>query len=555
MNGIRFRSIRYTIPGIAFTGMLLLLPATGPADSEETNTPAEETQTDQPDHREYRSMPLDENGKPKALTMEETIRIVLDNNDEIALQQLEILKSDTDLLKDESQYSPILEGGVQQAKTVNKKYPKYADSGNITDTTYSYAKLKQLFKSGTYFELEGSDTRYDTNAGEVDLLDQLQGSGGDIFRPMRPLHTGALKVVLQQELLKNAFGFNQQRLNDINRNNARITRENMIYEMTGLVVQAMTNYWNLSIAEEQLGTSRLLLKNTRNILSITINKRNIGLAEGFEVNQWNALLARAQTSVDMARLDRDNQRRDLLRIMNLDPALALSGKTQLSQSMPQDIAPEQDLAYAYKTRPDFLSLRLQMQNTRKAYEIANNQLLPSVSIGGSYSSRSYGRHARTAYNEVPNGRFPDYGVEFKVEYPLWNESARVDARNARIDLQRMRITERKMHRQIRDEILSGSEQIKVAHLAVQNAQNALQQTQAYYNGLIYRYRQGRFTAVAVKEALDQLVQARQAYTEALVNFNISLIRYDFIRNKVFTKYDIDVYKVLDRLMKDTDEPS
>ncbi|HSG70527.1 MAG TPA: hypothetical protein VLA12_08940, partial [Planctomycetaceae bacterium] len=59
----------------------------------------------------YGSVPLDEQGKPLPLSMEQTIRLVLDNNNQVRIQQLEIIKSDTDLLKDEARYAPILEAG------------------------------------------------------------------------------------------------------------------------------------------------------------------------------------------------------------------------------------------------------------------------------------------------------------------------------------------------------------------------------------------------------------------------------------------------------------
>lgn len=497
----------------------------------------------------YKTIPLDSSGNPLPLTMAQTIKIVLENNDDVSLQQLEILKSDTDLIKDESQYSPVLESGYSYSKTINKKFPTYANEGNISDTGRAYAKISKLFKSGTSFQVEGSDTRIDSNANEVNLGDQIVGSGGDSLRPKRPVHQGAVSVGLKQELLKNAFGYNQRRINSINKNNAKILRENLIFQLTSIVVDALINYWNLSIADEQLKTSKLLLQNTKNIRTITIRKRNIGLAESFEVNQWNALVSSAKTNLELATLDRDNKQRELLRVMNLNPGLNLTGKTRLENVKPNDINPVEDLKYAYNTRPDFQGIRLKMENAKKSYELSENALLPSVSLGGNYSSRSYGRHSRSAYNEVPNNRYPDYGVEFKVEYPLWNESARVDSRNARINLQKLRIEERKLHRQIRDEINSGKSTIEVTYNAVQNAKDALGQTEAYYKGLIYRYRQGRFNAVSVKEALDQLVKSRQAYTEALVNFNISLIRYDFVRNKVFVRHKIDIYKVIDKLMQ------
>ncbi|MEQ9366126.1 MAG: TolC family protein, partial [Leptospirales bacterium] len=367
-----------------------------------------------------------------------------------------------------------------------------------------------------------------------------------------PLHTGALTFVLRQELLKNAFGHNQRRINDINRNNAAIQRQNLIFELTSLVVSTMVEYWQLSIAEENVRTSEELLSNTRNIRAITIRKRGISLAESFEVNQFNALLAQAEIRLETAKLDRNSKRRSLLRVMNLDPALGLTGASSLITALPNDLDAERDLEIAYNSRPDFRSIRLQMENARKAFEVAENDLLPSVTLGGSYSSRDYGRHATSAYHDVHRGRYPDVGVEFKVEYPLWNESAQVDARNAKVSLRQLQIQEEQLRRQIRDEVDEGLDNIRVTFAAMQKARTALDQTRAFYGGLVRRYRQGRFNANTVKEALDALVQSRQAMMEATINYNISLVRYDLTRNTIFSKYAIDIESVVDRMQSEQD---
>lgn len=524
----------------------------GPADAPNDSGVSDSTAGEDAPAPRYGTVPVDKNGKPIPLTMEQTIRLVLDNNNQVRIQQLEIIKSDTDLLKDESQYAPVLEGGYQGSYKKGQKYPGYLSQGNIEDTDRIYGKVKQLFQTGTYFEAEVSDTRFDSNRNEGDYGESLIGGGGDQLRPQRPLHAGALTFVLRQELLKNAFGYNQRRVNDINRNNAAIQRQNLVYELTGLVVSTMVEYWQLSIAEENVRTSEELLSNTRNIRGITIQKRGIGLAESFEVNQFNALLAQAEARLDIVKLDRNSKRRSLLRVMNLDPELALAGSSELITELPKDLDAERDLETAYASRPDFKSIKLQMENARKAFEVAENQLLPSVSVGGSYSSRDYGRHATSAYNEVPNGRYPEVGVEFKVEYPLWNESARVDARNAKVSLRQLQIQEEQLRRQIRDEVYEGLENIRVTYGAMQKARSALNETQAFYAGLVRRYRQGRFNANTVKEALDALVQARQAMMEAIINYNISLVRYDLTRNTIFTKYAIDIDSVVDRMQNEQD---
>jgi outer membrane protein TolC len=468
----------------------------------------------------------------------------------VRLQQLEIIKADTDLRKEEGKYTPKVDFKAQNYQKTDKSLPSTIFSGTkISQNTYT-AGVEKLFESGTFLRLEGSDTRFDSNAGEgpAALSNPLLSR---LAQP--PVHTGAVSVILQQELLKNAFGYSQKRLNEIARKQSMLKREQLEYQLTGLVVQTMINYWNLAIAEQEVTTAKLLLNNTRNIRDITAQKLNIGLAEGFELNQWNALVSSAEIQVAAAELNRDTLRRDLLRTLNLDPELKLTGATDLIKDMPSDINVERDIEHALQNRPDLKAIDKQLEIARLSTELADNNLLPTMRIGGKYSSRDWGRHATTAYNAVPDGSYPESAVEFYMQYPLWDEAAKVDARNARIALKQLTIQKAEITRQVRDEVMQGYDQIRVSFQALQKAQNALQQTEAFYFGLVNGYQRGRFTAVAVKNALDSLVQARQALTRASIQYNISLVRYDMVRNQIFKKYNIDIneviYKMENRLGK------
>lgn len=511
-------------------------PADKPAPDEKTEVPAARTP-------QYATVPVGPDGKPARLSLEEIVRMVLENNNLVRIQQLEILKADTELLKEDAKYAPKIGASYEGYEKREKPTASTIFSGDkINQDTYK-AYVNKLFSSGTYFQLEASDTRFDSNAG-----DSLALAGTTFSRLSQPpLHTGALTVTLRQELMKNAFGYSQRRINEIAQNNSVIKREELTLQLTQLVVKTMVDYWSLAIAEENVRTSELLLTNTRNIRDITLGKTNLGLAESFEVNQWNALLSQAEVQMTSATLDRNQKRRELLRTLNLAPDLELQGAGELAAQIPGDIDREKDIALARETRPDLRNIRLQMKNAEMYSEIAENSLLPSMSVGGRLSSRDNGRYANTAFNEVPRGTYPEAGVEFRVEMPLWDESARVDSRNALIAKRQLTLQETQLERQVEDEIRDGYDRIQAAFSALKKAESGVEQMNYFYGGLLVRYRQGRFTAVAVKTALDSLVQARLALTQARINFNISLVRYELARNTVFKRYNIDINQVLDRL--------
>ena len=483
-------------------------------------------------------------GKVKRFSVKELIALVLDRSDPVRIQQLEILKSDTDLRKSNSIYAPALESGWQKRVT-KKRYTNSFTSGDTTETTRSYIKAKKLFSSGTYFETEVADNYISSEEVNNPAFSSL-GSADSIFSPAK-LHTTNLSLVLRQELLKNAFGHNFRRNKKIQQSKAQIQRQDLIYDLSALVVNTMVDFWRLSIAQENIRTSRRLLENTRKVRVITIRKKRLGLAETFETKQWSALVSQAKTRLEESTLQYDNLERDLLRILNLSPKQKLGISSDLSAKLPTDLDFERDLQFAYRTRPDYKSMQLQKENAKKLLEISENQLLPSLSVGARYTGQGFDRKASEAYGHSLDGKYPDYSFDFKVEYPLWDEGLKVERRNAKINLRQLDIQEKQLRRQIRDEIKEGIQKIQVAHQRVLHSKDALSFNRSYYNGLLRRYRQGRFSATAVKNALDTLVQSEQGFTESIVNFNIALVRYALSCNTLFKKYNIDIDKVVDRM--------
>ncbi len=474
-------------------------------------------------------------------TLKEIVHFVLENNNTVRLQQLEILKSDTEKEKDDSLYTPVVRFSYQGFSKTDKETSTSILQGTKTNQNTYQAGISKLFSTGTFVDLQVQDQRFDNNAGEGRFATGLAASFAQ-----EPIHTGSVQVSVSQELLKNSFGYSLRRKSEIARNVSAIQREATTFVLSQLVVKAMIDYWNLSIAEEAVKTQEILLRNTVNLRNITARKTTLGLAEAFEVNQWNALQAQAETALQRAILDRNNKKRELLRTMNLDPATELTGTTALAVTMPDNLNPEQDIQDAWETRPDLKNISLQRKNAKLAAEMAQNNLLPSVTIAGRYASTDKGRHARTAYYEVPNGKYPESAVEFKVQYPIGDDGARVDARNAKLALRQLDIQEEDIKRKIEDEIRNGYDNIKASYEIYKKAEYASDQTEDFYNRLVARYRQGRFTAESVKQALDALVQSRMNVLSAKIGFNIAIVNYDMIRNKIWENFEVDIESVLDR---------
>ncbi len=483
------------------------------------------------------------NSQTNLLSIEEVVKLVIYNSNLVKMQQLELIKSDTDLKKEESKYAPVLDFKFQSYEKIDKQLPQTIFQGTkINQDTYTLG-IQKIFETGTFFRIEGSDTRFDSNAGEG-IIAATNPILQQIKQP--PLHTGAIKIIFQQDLLKNAFGYSQKRLTEIARKKSLIQKEQLEFQLAGLIVKSMIDYWNLAISEQEVKTAQGLLNNVNTIRQITNRKLQFGLAERFEVNQWEALYNQAEISLNIAILNRDTIKKELLRSLNLDPDINITGSTELTKEFPEDIRLKDDIQNALQTRQDYKSLLYTYEITKMSKELAENNLLPSIKLGGQYTTRDFGRYSGSAWDQVQSGKYPEKAIEFKIEYPLWDEGAKVDARNANIALKQLEIQKKELERQIKDDIEIGFKQVQTSYDSLLKAQQAYNKTYQFYIGLLNGYRQGRFNATAIKNALDALLQAEKGYNQALINYNIILVRYDLLRNKIFEKFKINIEEILNK---------
>jgi outer membrane protein TolC len=169
--------------------------------------------------------------------------------------------------------------------------------------------------------------------------------------------------------------------------------------------------------------------------------------------------------------------------------------------------------------------------------VAENNRLPSVSLGGTYASRNQSGTARQAVaSEIPRGVYPESRVEFRIDMPLWDEGVAVESRNAAMNLKRLNLQEEQLVHTIRDELRLGQERVRLGYEKLNQAKASVAQNRAYYTQLLRLYSRGRYSAVAIKNALDALTQSENLYMQSRVDFNISLVRYDFSRHRFLERY-------------------
>lgn len=476
------------------------------------------------------------------LTVDEAIKVVLENNLDLKEAKFSILMSDSALRRSRKKYAWTLNGGASRSRMeIPDVGSNQTFQGKDSTTTSLDAGIQKTFRTGTTVGVGITHSLTERTAGDP-ISFPTGPNSSTTFETITPKSiTSKLNFTLSQELLKNYFGVNDRRQEAIYENQAKIQQAQLFDMLTNLVVTTIIDYWSLTTAEENLETAKIQLDNAILIRNILIRKRRRGLAEAFEVSQYNAQVANAESSLEMARQKLEDARTKILRTMNLAPGTEIKGVTVLTEKLPEELDPKDAFATAMKNRWDMQVIRLELENARLQKDIAENNSMPSLRLEGTLSSKGEDADSRsTTLGDATTFGYVDYNVGVRVTYPLWDEEVQTARRDANLTQRSKRVALQKIKDKVRAEIEIGLRDIKTKHKILRNAIRARDQSYNQYAGLQREFRKGRFNVTQVTTAYNGYINSRYQVVNARIQYNMALLKFDLARNTLFLKYGIDV---------------
>ena len=473
------------------------------------------------------------------LTLDRVLQYLLMQNLDIKKAFLEYRASDTDLRRYQAMYDTHTYGraGYGTARTPSENPMSTFQGTETTQKNYEVG-LSRRFTTGTTLQLSLSG-----------LYQNIKGAGIAVPPPIGAIDMGgegyqsAVMVKLSQEILKNSFGINDRLNERMIANAAEIRRRAVKQYLSNLLVQALIGYWNVAVAEETLATTRINLESTTEIRNLIGRKLGLGLAEREELLDWNGKVLQSKNYFDLTGKAVYDARLAVLRILNLDGNTDFELGQTFSTKAP-DIPLERAMHDALLKRVDLANQRTLVQNAELEYRAAAHNELPSLKLNLGAGTVDY---SRDAYSKTFNDVNRQYSAGFEVTYPLGNSEADARMRNARVNYQKAALDLEKLEKEVRDEVDSAVKQCAVLYQVYVQTKEAREYQMNYYNGVLRKFRLGRYSAIQLKLALDGYIQARQAELKSLVDYNVSLLQRDLARNVIFENYGIDVDSVLGRV--------
>jgi len=477
-----------------------------------------------------------------AFTIEQAIDMVLQNNLTLRAAKYDVIMSDSAEKKYDKKYAPMIsaEGGYTYQESPEGGLSAFTGTKQYQyDATVSVSKT---FSTGSMLSAGVKDVYFNGNEGAKLYLPPAFTT----YLPITsqpPYHKPALYVSLQQELLKNTFGVNDRAQASILKNASTMQRLAIVNQLSGLVVSTLIDYWNVSVQKSAIDNARLELDNNAQIRNIIAQNFAYGLAEGYDLNQFNALVAGAETKVEVAQQNYKEAVRKLLRTLNMPPETRVKGVTDLVERLPA-LNQDEGVKAAFQKRVDYRNAVMQLDNAKKEFSIQENVMLPSLtlSFGGTTLGQQTG--IGSAYRDTFTGEYPGWNVRLKMSYPLGDSEAETNLRNAYLKIRQSELAVESLKLEVRDDVLSKYDLVKLQFGVLGKSRQMRNESEMYYQQIMAKFRQGKVASVAMKSALDTVVAARQRELESLVTYNVALLQLDLSKNEIFERYNVDVEKYI-----------
>lgn len=467
------------------------------------------------------------------ISLSQAINYVIRENLVLRSAKYDVVMSDSDVKKYETMYSPTLNvsGGYTSAKVPNVGLA--ALSGDEITQVDLDASISKYFNTGTTVSVGLESQYYDANdPGYPPLIEQVPG----YYQPNA-------YVMVQQELLKNAFGRSTQIQHEILKENSLMQKDELINQLSYLVVEALVDYWNVTIKKSAHENAQLAERSTQNVRNIIAGNVRYGLAQNYDINQYNALLAQARAQTTLSKAQEDEAVRKLLRTINMPPETEVEGVTNLIDTLPE-MNEEEIVATALQKRVDYRNAKRYRELAELQKKKADYDSLPDLQAIVKLSAQGQDENGFTSLGQIPQVKYPTWYLGFSMSYPLWNKEAIINRRDANYQIKQAELNEERLKAEIRDDVINTIAQVRALHDVLEKTRTARREAEVYYNRIYRRIRQGNMSSVVIKAALDNMIQTRQQELEALVNYNVMLLRLDLAKNEIFERYDVDVEKIL-----------
>ncbi|HUJ30400.1 MAG TPA: TolC family protein [Candidatus Acidoferrum sp.] len=476
------------------------------------------------------------------LSLDDTIRLALANNTDIRIDHSQIETARDSLQRALAPFDPTAGSSFNTFRQLSPQYTQLGGAPTLSSLTQTtQVGVVQTLETGTNYQVTFNSSKNSTN------------SSYDFFSPA---YVTALSFTFTQPLLRGFGLFVNRAPIIIAQRGLAQSRANFEAEVNDLLLQVVTDYWNVIQARDNLTVQKESLDEAQKSYDRDKHSLELGALPPLDIYRSESQVASRRVSVIQAeyalKQSEDVLRRDLgadidpnIRALDLD----LTEKPAPSgELMTIDIPTAIDKALNY--RPEIESTRQQLATDDANIRVAHNGLLPNLSLSGTYqtnglnevitngavSAGSFG----TAMNQMFGFGYPGYGFALSLSYPFRNHQAQANMGDALAAKRRDLYFERQLHQAITLNTTNAVHQLEESKLSMEAAKVALDLAQKTLQAEQHKYELGAETVFFVLEAQTELTQAEQTLLQAQVGYQLATAAVDHATGGLLVRLRVQI---------------
>jgi outer membrane protein len=476
---------------------------------------------------------------PMKLTLDEAVRLALENNLDIAVDRIEPRVAETRVSQASSAFIPGLSGVV--GRTHNLAPPTsllIGPQGVTTDALTSTLGVGQRLPwGGTNLNVSWVATRQTTDS---------------LFASFSPSLASTLQVGVSQPLLRDLVTDSPRTQLVLSKRNQEISDTRFRETVVRTLADVKRGYWDLVAARALVSVQQQALDLAVELVRTNTARVEVGQAPPLDLVSAKAEQAQREDNLVSAQLAA-RQAEDRLRILILDPASA-SFWTEAIE--PVDSPPiggpapdvEAVVQKAMQSRQDLIRARDELANAQTSVKLYRSQRLPDLRVQASYGASGIGgrQYIRTGgfpgtitgttssnfssvMNQVLGRDFPAWTFGLTLSYPIGPSyddaslaAARLQESQATLRLQSAEIKAARQLRQAAWQMEANAKRIETSRAARQFAEQRLDAEQR-------RFEVGMSTSFLVVQAQRDLAQARNQELVAYLEYMRSTIDFEALQ--------------------------
>jgi outer membrane protein len=475
------------------------------------------------------------------LSLDEAVKLALDNNLDIAVQRLNPQINDIAIASIRAVYHPSLTSQVGTGTSANASTQTIAGNpaGFAIDTgttTYNGGIAQSLPWGGGSLAVQLNNSRTTTTSGTA-TINPLYG----------PLWTGQYTQPIMRGL---RIDSTRQQLGV-----TKITRDISDVQLRASIINTLSNvrnaYWDYVFAVQSVQVAQQSVALSQKLVEDNQTRVQVGTMAPLDVVQARSELATNQQALVTAQSTRRTNELALKRLIVGGTADANWGAaidpTDRPDFRPEPVDVEAAVRRALSERTDITIVKKSIESNDVTLRYLKDQLLPQADLVGLYGASGLGGTFLQRGNNggitgpvigtVPGGygdalstlfknNYPRWQVSMNFSYPLGLSTQQASVARARVQLSQVEAQVKQVELQVATEVTNAAITVQNTVEAVQAAQAARDLAQQKLTAEQSKFEVGMSTNYFVVQAQRDLATAQNSELQAMLNHRKAVVELE-----------------------------